>query len=114
MADFLKELKKFVEYMGSAVLTGTHERTSDVLAEYNAKQTAVLTITDTVTGSTFVLTQGGTVVDAEVNGTYIITDLPYVLTASQASYVTQVIDVVPTRAQMVADAVALTVTLVLA
>lgn len=112
MADFNKELKKFVEYMGSAVLTGANKRPSEIMAEYNAKQETVYTITDATTGGTFVLTLDGEIVTPESTLVYHLTDLPYVLTATRIGYVTQVIDVVPTRAEMIAKVKVLTVTLI--
>ena len=112
MAKFKTELEKFVEYVTDVEITGTNPRLSDVLDEYNAAQIAVYTITDAVTGSTFVLTLDGETVTPESTLVYHLTDLTYELTASQTGYVTQVISVVPTRAEMIAAVKALTVTLI--
>jgi len=112
ITDLAAELKKFIEYVGNAELTANYPTLAAVLAAFNAAQTATYTVTDAITGSTLVLTQAGVAVTADSPGVYTITDLPYVLTVSKVGFTTQVINVVPTRAEMIAGAKALTVTLV--
>jgi len=114
MADFKEELIKYVENVSKVALTGTHAVTSDVLKEYNDAHEATFTITDAVGGSTFVLTLDGDTISQESAVVYNVKEGTYELTASQSSYVTQVIPVVVTRAEMIAGVKALTVTLVLA
>jgi len=112
MAEFKEELKKYIENVSKVALTGTHKLKSDVLEEFNDAHVAVYTITDAVGGGTFVLTLDGDTVTPESTLVYNVKEGTYELTASKANYVTQVISVVVSRAEMILAVKALTVTLI--